>query len=408
MKFQPGEKDTESAPEEKNIWKYPIFSKSSKNTESTLDTPYTDIELRKKLYSLQNKSRTVFEEQGYPTLYLALGFVQWTENESSKPLKAPLLLLPVDLERQKIKENYTLKWTGEDPVVSLSLSAKFAEQGVELPDLGHPETSAEVGEFFNAVEETIKSKGWTLCPEIVLDLFSFKKYVMFRDLDPASWGEDFSIEDNPLIDSIFNPTESPAETAEIPTAGEHCFNIVDADSSQLAVIRDAKAGKNLVVEGPPGTGKSQTIANMIAEMLSAGKTVLFVSEKMAALEVVKRRLDGAGLSRFCLELHSQTAKKVEFIRELERCIQHPTSLRQNHPTQQRLMRFELNFQDTAVSCASRLVHADSPHMTSLESASSTAMSSKTVLEDRTTACRRWKFRMLLQSLLKIIRQQYLL
>ena len=324
MKFHPGEKDTSSAPEEKNIWKYPIFSKSSKHTDSTLATPYTDIELRKKLYSLQNKSRTVFEEQGYPTLYLALGFVQWTENESSKQLKAPLLLLPVDLERQKIKENYTLRWTGEDPVVSLSLSAKFAEQGIELPDLGHPDTAAEVGAFFDAVEETIKSKGWTLCPEIVLDLFSFKKYVMFKDLDPASWGEDFSIEDNPLIDSIFNPTEAPAETADLPQTGE-CFNIVDADSSQLAVIREAKAGNNLVVEGPPGTGKSQTIANMIAEMLAAGKTVLFVSEKMAALEVVKRRLDGAGLSRFCLELHSQTAKKVEFIRELERCIQHPTS-----------------------------------------------------------------------------------
>ena len=324
MKFHPGEKDTSSAPEEKNIWKYPIFSKSSKHTDSTLATPYTDIELRKKLYSLQNKSRTVFEEQGYPTLYLALGFVQWTENESSKQLKAPLLLLPVDLERQKIKENYTLRWTGEDPVVSLSLSAKFAEQGIELPDLGHPDTAAEVGAFFDSVEETIKSKGWTLCPEIVLDLFSFKKYVMFKDLDPASWGEDFSIEDNPLIDSIFNPTEAPAETADLPQTGE-CFNIVDADSSQLAVIREAKAGKNLVVEGPPGTGKSQTIANMIAEMLAAGKTVLFVSEKMAALEVVKRRLDGAGLSRFCLELHSQTAKKVEFIRELERCIQHPTS-----------------------------------------------------------------------------------
>jgi len=324
MKFHPGEKDTSSAPEEKNIWKYPIFSKSSKHTDSTLATPYTDIELRKKLYSLQNKSRTVFEEQGYPTLYLALGFVQWTENESSKQLKAPLLLLPVDLERQKIKENYTLRWTGEDPVVSLSLSAKFAEQGIELPDLGHPDTAAEVGAFFDSVEETIKSKGWMLCPEIVLDLFSFKKYVMFKDLDPASWGEDFSIEDNPLIDSIFNPTEAPAETADLPQTGE-CFNIVDADSSQLAVIREAKAGKNLVVEGPPGTGKSQTIANMIAEMLAAGKTVLFVSEKMAALEVVKRRLDGAGLSRFCLELHSQTAKKVEFIRELERCIQHPTS-----------------------------------------------------------------------------------
>ena len=324
MKFSPAEKDTESAPEEKNIWKYPIFSKSAKHTDFVLDTPYTDIELRKKLYSLQNKSRTVFEEQGYPTLYLAVGFVQWTENESAKPLKAPLLLLPVDLERQKVKENYTLRWTGEDPVVSLSLSAKFAEQGIELPDFGHPDTAEEVGAFFDAVANTIQEKGWTLCPEIVLDLFSFKKYVMFKDLDPASWGEDFSIEDNPLINGIFHPTEAPAESADLPESDD-CFNIVDADSSQLAVIREAKAGRNLVVEGPPGTGKSQTIANMIAEMLSAGKTVLFVSEKMAALEVVKRRLDGAGLSRFCLELHSQTAKKVEFIRELERCIQHPSS-----------------------------------------------------------------------------------
>ena len=325
MKFQPGEKDTSSAPEEKNIWKYPIFSKSAKHTDLVLDTPYTDIDLRKKLYSLQNKSRTVFEEQGYPTLYLAVGFVQWTENESAKPLNAPLLLLPVNLERQKVKENYTLRWSGEDPVVSLSLSAKFAEQGIELPDLGHPESAADVSAFFESVEEIIKEKGWTLCPEVVLDLFSFKKYVMFKDLDPASWGEDFAIEDNPLINSIFHPTEAPAETEDLPEASGDCFNIVDADSSQLAVIREAKAGKNLVVEGPPGTGKSQTIANMIAEMLSAGKTVLFVSEKMAALEVVKRRLDSAGLSRFCLELHSQTAKKVEFIRELERCIQHPSS-----------------------------------------------------------------------------------
>ncbi|HJJ47082.1 MAG TPA: DUF3320 domain-containing protein, partial [Methanocorpusculum sp.] len=91
--------------------------------------------------------------------------------------------------------------------------------------------------------------------------------------------------------------------------------------SQLSVIAEAKKGLNLVVEGPPGTGKSQTIVNMIAEMLGCGKTVLFVSEKMAALEVVKHRLDAAGLSPYCLELHSQTAKKVDFLRELERCMQ---------------------------------------------------------------------------------------
>ncbi|MDO5845578.1 MAG: DUF4011 domain-containing protein, partial [Methanocorpusculum sp.] len=334
MKFQPGTKDSSAAPEEKNIWKYPIFSKNAKHTDLLLDTPYTDIELRKKLDSLQSKSRTVLEEQGYPVLYLALGFIQWTETGSSKPLKAPLLLLPVELERQKIKENYTLSWTGEDPVVSLSLSAKLAEQGIALPDLGHPETAEDIGTFFDSVETLITPKGWSLLPDIALDLFSFKKYVMFKDLDPASWGEGFAIEENQLIKSIFNPgtaaaaeggASSPAEHAALLPASADSYTIMDADSSQLAVIEEAKEGKNLVVEGPPGTGKSQTIANMIAEMLVHGKTVLFVSEKMAALEVVKRRLDAAGLSRFCLELHSQTAKKVEFIRELERSIQHPSA-----------------------------------------------------------------------------------
>lgn len=344
VKFNPSGKDKNSEAEEKNLWKYPIFSKTSKDV---FNTPYTDIELRKKLYSLQTKSRTVFEEQGYPTLYLATGFVQWTEKDASKGLKAPLLLIPVELERQKVKENYTLRWSGEDPVVSLSLIAKLAEQGVDLPELDKSESIDDVKQFFKEVEELISPKGWTLCPEVVLDLFSFKKYVMFKDLDPASWGDDYSIYENPLIKSIFSPSaesasapsasapESTASTASAPepvaptvpapSPDTISFNIVDADSSQLAVICDAKRGQNLVVEGPPGTGKSQTIANMIAEMLGGGKTVLFVSEKMAALEVVKRRLDNAGLSRFCLELHSQTAKKVEFIRELERCIQHPSS-----------------------------------------------------------------------------------
>ncbi len=326
MKFQPGEKDTTAAAEEKNIWKYPIFSR--KQTDRIFDTPYTDIELRKKLDNLQSKSRTVLEEQGYPVLYLALGFVEWT-GADKKTLKAPLLLIPVGLERKKIKENYTLVWTGEDPVVSLSLAAKLAELGISLPELGHPETAQEVGAFFDAVEATLRQKNMQLLAEIVLDLFSFKKYVMFKDLDPQSWGEGYTIEKAPLINCIFHPETMQADVLSaapptLPAGSADCYNIMDADSSQLAVIEEAKNGKNLVVEGPPGTGKSQTIANMIAEMLARKKTVLFVSEKLAALEVVKRRLDAAGLSRFCLELHSQTAKKGELVRELERSIQHPS------------------------------------------------------------------------------------
>lgn len=332
MKFYPSSKAARSDAEDKRIWKYPTFSKTSKYAELILHTPYTDIELRKKLYSLQTKSRTVFEEQGYPVLYLSLGFVEWTERDCpAKLFRAPLLLIPVELERQKIKENYTLRWTGEDPTLSLSLIAKLAEQGVILPDMGHPETIEEITAYFTLIRETVAEKDWVFTPGIALDLFSFRKFVMFKDLDPASWEGVSPLEKNPLIKRLFHPEAEanpapsfPENEADLRLPSERSYNIMDADSSQIAVIEEAKAGKNLVVEGPPGTGKSQTIANMIAEMMANGKTVLFVSEKMAALEVVKRRLDTAGLSPYCLELHSQKAKKAELIRELEKSIRHPS------------------------------------------------------------------------------------
>ncbi|HJJ99382.1 MAG TPA: ATP-binding protein, partial [Methanocorpusculum sp.] len=230
--------------------------------------------------------------------------------------------------------NYVLTWTGDDPATSLSLSEKLAEQGITIPDFIMPETTDGLTEYAAAVDAAVREKGWEYCPEMVLDLFSFRKFVMFKDLDPKSWDENFSPETHPLIAGLFHPETSPdAEAGEtfpeneidLRLPSEKSYNIMDADSSQVAAIEEAKSGKNLVVEGPPGTGKSQTIANMIAEMLVSGKTVLFVSEKMAALEVVKRRLDTAGLSRFCLELHSQKAKKGEIIRELEQSIQHPES-----------------------------------------------------------------------------------
>ncbi|MDO5844838.1 MAG: DUF4011 domain-containing protein, partial [Methanocorpusculum sp.] len=333
MKFYPAGKDTTSGAEERKIWKYPAFSKTEKYEELILNTPYSDIELRKRLYALQAKSRTVFEEQGYPVLYLAVGFIQWTEKENqSRYFKAPLILIPVELERQKVKENYTLKWTGDDPVVSPSLVVKLAEQGVVIKDLVTHETAEDVAAYFDSVAEAVIAKEWTFIPDVTLDLFSFRKFVMYKDLDPESWKEENPFETNTLIKNIFRPEAAEIQTEKIlenelddRLPSERSYNIMDADSSQIAVIEEAKSGKNLVVEGPPGTGKSQTIANLIAELLEMGKTVLFVSEKMAALEVVKRRLDNAGLSRFCLELHSQKAKKAELIRELEKCTQHPDS-----------------------------------------------------------------------------------
>ncbi len=321
MTFRPAGTDTIADAEEQKYWGLPRFSQ--KNEELLLDTPYTDIELRKRLYALQVKSRSVFEEQGYPVLYLALGFIEWSDS-NNKNLKAPLMMIPVELVRRKLKDDYTLSWSGEDPQISPTLVAKLLEQKIELPELGHLESDTDIIEYFAAVEAIIHKKKWHITYDAILDLFNFKKYVMYKDLDPDSWGDSFSMENQPLLNALFNPKSAKSSVSGVTSgvSSEHaCFNIVDADSSQLSVIAEAKNGMNLVVEGPPGTGKSQTIVNMIAEMLARGKTVLFVSEKMAALEVVKHRLDAAGLSPYCLELHSQTAKKVELLRELERCMQ---------------------------------------------------------------------------------------
>ena len=99
-------------------------------------------------------------------------------------------------------------------------------------------------------------------------------------------------------------------------APENCMQVVDADSSQLRAIATVSQNYDLVLEGPPGTGKSQTITNLIAQALSTGKTVLFVAEKMAALEVVYRRLCAVGLGEFCLELHSTKANKRSVMQDL--------------------------------------------------------------------------------------------
>ena len=167
-----------------------------------------------------------------------------------------------------------------------------------------------------------KEKNWRVVPDIYLDFFSFTKFVMYRDLDPTGW----AIGVHTLIGEILGEsTQSPEvnefkpeEIDQVPS--RNFYHVMDADSSQIAVIEEVKKGRNLVVEGPPGTGKSQTIANIIAELLAAGKKVLFVSEKMAALEVVKERLDSVGLGDFCLELHSHKSNKREVLQELERTL----------------------------------------------------------------------------------------
>jgi superfamily I DNA and/or RNA helicase/very-short-patch-repair endonuclease len=297
--------------------------------EPFLDTPDDNETLDRKLFYVYNQANSIFEEQGYPVLYLAMGFLQWSEIKSSvKNPRAPLILVPVELKRIGKGRNFSIQWTGDEVFTSITLQAKMKEFGIEIPEFDMPEEASGIQEYFRTVTEAIREKTeWKVIPEVCLDLFNFRKFVMYKDLDPATWPEDMSPAEHPLIQKVFNPEEPECEVqgfredeVDLKLSAKDTYHIMDADSSQIAVVEDVKAGKDLVVEGPPGTGKSQTIANTIAELLAQGKSILFVSEKMAALQVVKSRLDNAGLGELCLEVHSHQTRKKAVLEELEKTL----------------------------------------------------------------------------------------
>lgn len=317
------------------LWKLPTpdTEVAARHVDRFLQTSLEGEFLQKRLFYIYQGSRSIFEELGYSTLYLAMGFLEWTESPDSAQIrKAPLILVPVELERAKVGSSFKLRWTGEDITSNISLQAKLSEQGISLPDFEMPEAKAGIDQYFQFVAKAVSTvPKWRVVTDIYLGLFSFTKFIMYRDLDPNVWPEGMSPGDHPLIRAILDPADITRsdqgfmeDEVDEKLVSRDLYHVMDADPSQIAVIEDVKAGCNLVVEGPPGTGKSQTIANIIAELLAAGKSVLFVSEKMAALEVVKSRLDQVGLGDFCLELHSRKSNKKDVLKELERTISRRT------------------------------------------------------------------------------------
>jgi len=299
----------------------------NRHADTKLQTRLTPAGLQKRLLDLYSDARTLEEEQGVNILFLAVGTLKWVDPKAEHPRHAPLILVPVALERGSAGEKFKLKVRAEDPAPNLSLEAYLNRiQGLKLP-MFEAGDDFDPGSYMAAVAEAVAGKpGWEVAPDaMVLGFFSFAKFLMYRDLDPAVWparariteqrlvrpllADGFSVPDDLLPDDgDLDASLSPAEM----------MHIVDSDSSQTLAVHEVRRGRDLVIQGPPGTGKSQTIANVIASAVADGKTVLFVAEKMAALEVVKRRLDATGVGEACLELHSNKANKRALIEELRR------------------------------------------------------------------------------------------
>lgn len=301
---------------------------ANRHADTRLQTRLTPPGLQKRLLDLHADARTLEEEQGVNILFLALGFLKWIDPSNAANIRhAPLVLVPVALERGNAAEKFKLKWRGDDVAANLSLEAYLDRaHGIRLPSF-EPGEDFDPAAYAREVAEAVASKqGWEVLPDqVTLGFFSFAKFLMYRDLDPAVWPDGHKLGEHDLVRSLvsdgFDGQEALlAEDASIDEniAPAQLLHIVDSDSSQTLAVHEARAGRNLVIQGPPGTGKSQTIANVIASAIADGKTVLFVAEKMAALEVVKRRLDNTGVGDACLELHSNKANKRVLLDELRR------------------------------------------------------------------------------------------
>lgn len=307
-------------------------------TDLQIQTAYYPSALEARLSALFKLSRTAIEETGSNLLHLVFGFLEWYESpDSDKARYAPLYTIPVSLDKGKLDARtntyqYALALTDEELQFNASLAARLHEDfGFVLPEIATDGEEYWPEAYLSTIERKIRTPfpRWKVHRWGTLTLLNFSRLMMYRDLDPANWPFGSSLATHPLVQAVVSGDGGGGDVSEGGLmTGEHEIDSIegvheafpladDADSSQHSALIDALAGHNLVIQGPPGTGKSQTITNLIAAAMYQGKSVLFVSEKLAALEVVKQRMERLGLGHFCLELHSHTTKKVGVIESLK-------------------------------------------------------------------------------------------
>ena len=296
-------------------------------SEKKLHSYLGENELTDAIKHLYRESRTAMEENGANTLFLVLGVLKWYESpQSERPRFAPLLLLPVEIVRNGGCKKYILRARDEEVILNITL-VELLKQKYELllpglTPLPKDHSGVDVKKIFTIIRTCIlKEKGWDVLEECMLGLFSFNKFVMWNDIHSNA----DLLKENDIIRSLMeNRIVNNIDFSEIDihkidndiSPLEYALP-VSADSSQMKAVLEAGKGKSFILHGPPGTGKSQTITNIIANALYHGKRVLFVAEKMAALSVVQSRLARIGLEPFCLELHSNKANKKHFLEQID-------------------------------------------------------------------------------------------
>ena len=285
--------------------------------------------LEQNAVNLLRKAKNDLEEGGSNTLYLALGMLRWKENpEDDRSYRAPLILIPAELTRSSARAPIKVRQLpDESPIFNMTLiEFLYTEHSIDLnqfrESMPEDESGVDVALVWNTVRAAIAEQpGFEVVEELALASFSFAKYLMWKDLKDRI----DDLKDNPFVKHLVDhPQDAYTQDASFVLRDEvdekvdpeKVFTPLNCDSSQLVAVEASGRPQDFVLEGPPGTGKSETIANIICHNLALGRKVLFVAEKMAALNVVYRRMEKVGLDHLCLELHSNKANKKAVLEQL--------------------------------------------------------------------------------------------
>ncbi len=281
-------------------------------------TELTDSTLRTRIKKYLQKAKEMEEERGVNVLYITFGLLNWVEVGDNTPLKSPLLFVPVKISLKPLE----IEILDDEVMVNPALKEKLKGENKKLPPFPEEFDSISFDRYLNKVSELIeRESSWKLEKRSFIGTFAFTKAALFEDLDDH---EELLLR-HPIVRAIAEEKGFAEEKENLPEFEElsdsldptTSYSILDCDSSQMEAVIYAKSGSSLVIQGPPGTGKSQCISNIIAECLAVGKKVLFVAQKRAALDVVKKRLDTCGIGPFCLQVHSQNANKIAILKQIE-------------------------------------------------------------------------------------------
>lgn len=301
----------------------------SANVAVKVETYLAQTESQKRLKEIYRAGRLALEESGVNSVYVAVGFLEWKKDAAEEVVyRAPVLLIPVRLERKSISSGYRMVRLDEEARLNTTLVEFLrSEFGLALPaldSLPEDDSGVDVVKVLSSLQDAVCEKGWNVVQEAALGFFSFGKIALWQDI--ASHMD--VMRRNPLVDHLVKGGQIyddgidvfPPEEISRRLDPTRLYCPLGADASQLTAVLYSELGKTFVLHGPPGTGKSQTITNIIAHNLALGRGVLFVSEKKAALDVVHKRLRSVGLGPFCLELHSNKSGKAQVLSQFSEAL----------------------------------------------------------------------------------------